>query len=114
MYLKNLNRRSKGQRPKELKSTKQEQRMLACYALQGGGKAKVNVSIFKTMILSPVFNPHGKQAVFLWENCSFLIGEHEFSHRETHETILSVKPVVKFLVTIECNVIIEACAAQGI
>ena len=87
--------------------------MLACYALQGGGKAKVNVSIFKTMILSLVFNPHGKQAVFLWENCSFLIGEHEFSHRETHETILLVKPVVKFLVTIECNVILETCTAQG-
>lgn len=66
------------------------------------------------MILSPVFNPHGKQAVFLWVNCSFLIGEHEFSHRETHETILSVKPVVKFLVTIEWKVILETCATQGI
>ena len=60
------------------------------------------------------FTPHGKQRVSLLENCGFLVGKLEFSNRETHALILSVKPVVKFLVTIEWNVILEAYAVQGI
>ena len=68
----------------------------------------------KLHILEAHFTPHGKQRVSLLENCGFLVGKLEFSNRETHASILSVKPVVKFLVTIERQVFLEASAAQGI
>ena len=60
------------------------------------------------------FTSHGKQRVSLLENCGFLVGKLEFSNRETHASILSVKPVVKFLVTIKRQVFLEASATQGI
>ena len=68
----------------------------------------------KLHILEAHFTPHGKQRVSLLENCGFLVGKLEFSNRETHAPILSVKPVVKFLVTIERQVFLEASATQGI
>ena len=68
----------------------------------------------KLHILEAHFTPHGKQRVSLLENCGFLVGKLEFSNRETHASILSVKPVVKFLVTIKRQVFLEASATQGI
>ena len=68
----------------------------------------------KLHILEAHFTPHGKQRVSLLENCGFLVGKLEFSNRETLAPILSVKPVVKFLVTIERQVFLEASATQGI
>lgn len=68
----------------------------------------------KLHILEAHFTPHGKQKVSLLENCGFLVGKLEFSNRETHASILSVKPVVKFLVTIKRQVFLEASATQGI
>ena len=57
---------------------------------------------------------HGKRAVFLLENCSFPTRKLEFSNRKTHVLILSVKPVVKFLVGIKREFFLETCATQGI
>ena len=68
----------------------------------------------KLHILEAHFTPHGKQRVSLLENCGFLVGKLEFSNRETLAPILSVKPVVKFLVTIERQVFLEVSATQGI
>ena len=68
----------------------------------------------KLHILEAHFTPHGKQRVSLLENCGFLVGKLKFSNRETHAPILSVKPVVKFLVGIKREFFLETGATQGI
>ena len=86
-------------------------RVQRCYVRESNGRFSLQVRS-KTVLL-----PEGQRSPLqfpLWENCSFLTGKLEFPHEETLSLPRSVKPVDKFFVCIELNVLPYPYGMQGI